>query len=45
MLAHITHQEFPLLLVLVSVGVGIGIGIGVSWAVRRLRAGRPDSRE
>ena len=36
MLAHLTAQEFPLLLVLLSAAVGVGIGVGATLAVRRL---------
>jgi hypothetical protein len=37
MLAHLTANEFPLLLVVATFAVGIGVGLGIAWAVRVLR--------
>ena len=36
MLAHITSQELPLLLVLLSAAVGVGIGVGATLVARRV---------
>ena len=37
MLAHITAQEFPILVLVAGVGIGIGIGVGATLGLGALK--------